>query len=411
MKVLCVFGRNNYGDARRGESYEYANFVPALRRLGHEVLFLDSLDRSARSGFPELNEALLSIVDHDRPDVILSALMLYEIWLETWEILRDSAMVATVNWATDDSWKYRQFSRLLAPAFHAFATTYPEVVPMYHRDGIRHVLLTQWAANGGALEAPLPASECRYPVSFVGTAYGERSAWVRALERRGIDVITFGHGWPRGPVAAHEIPAIIRQSVISLNFANSVLTWKGPVPQKKNQIKARTFEVPGAGGFLLTQWADGLDRYYTPGREVAVFREMDELADAIRYYLAHPAERDALARAGFRRTCEEHTYDRRLPEVLDFAVRHCEEHAARTSASCRGRLDWDRFRSGVSRHRMDWKLRCLRRVLTSACGLVWGPVRGPRAARRLVFELSWRLAGARTYAAGGVPGRMFYAES
>ena len=39
MRVLCVFGEHNYGDPNRGEGYEYANFVPALRRLGHEVLF------------------------------------------------------------------------------------------------------------------------------------------------------------------------------------------------------------------------------------------------------------------------------------------------------------------------------------------------------------------------------------
>jgi hypothetical protein len=29
----------------------------------------------------------------------------------------------------------------------------------------------------------------------------------------------------------------------------------------------------------------------------------------------------------------------------------------------------------------------------------------------MIFELSWRFAGARTYAAAGWPGRMFYKES
>jgi hypothetical protein len=33
------------------------------------------------------------------------------------------------------------------------------------------------------------------------------------------------------------------------------------------------------------------------------------------------------------------------------------------------------------------------------------------AARRFVFELSWRFAGARTYSASGWAGRMFYRES
>jgi len=34
-----------------------------------------------------------------------------------------------------------------------------------------------------------------------------------------------------------------------------------------------------------------------------------------------------------------------------------------------------------------------------------------RAARRLLFEISWRLGGRRTYSAAGLPGRLFYRES
>ena len=45
-----------------------------------------------------------------------------------------------------------------------------------------------------------------------------------------------------------KIPEIMRQSVISLNFSNS---------RQGRQIKARTFEVPGAGGFLMTETAPG----------------------------------------------------------------------------------------------------------------------------------------------------------
>jgi spore maturation protein CgeB len=50
-------------------------------------------------------------------------------------------------------------------------------------------------------------------------------------------------------------------------------------------------------------------------------------------------------------------------------------------------------------------------LLAAPLRLVWGPRRGRRAARRLLFELSWRIAGARTYGAAGWPGRMFYRES
>lgn len=411
MKILCVFGQHNYGDPNRSEGYEYINFIPALRRLGHEVLFLESWNRKCFRNFTELNEALLVTVEQNRPDVIFTLLFLYEIWLETWEILREAGIGATINWATDDSWRYAQFSRLVAPAFHAFTTTYPAIYSRYLKDGIHHVLLTQWAANAAALQRPLPATQCKFSVSFVGTAHGKRRAWVNALHERGIDVACFGYGWPHGPVAAGDIPQIIRHSVISLNFANSTLVWNGICPQQTNQIKARTFEVPGAGGFLLTEWADGLERYYTPGREIAVFHNLDEAATKIRYYLAHPTERDPIAWAGYERTRTEHTYDQRLTEVLDFVLRQCERYFSRRGVSPTYLIDWARFEEAARRHKMDQKLLHFKRAIVAACSVLWGPVRGPRAARRLVFELSWRLAGSHTYSAAGLPGRMFYEVS
>lgn len=408
MKVLCVFGQHNYGDPKRGEGYEYTNFIPALRQLGHEVLFLESWNRARYRDFRELNKALLRIVEQNHPDVVFSVLMHYEIWLETWEMLRDAGIAATVNWATDDSWKYAQFSRLVAPAFHAFTTTYPAIYARYRRDGMSHILLTQWAANAANLQPPLPAAEYQYAVSFVGTAHGKRRSWIDALGRRGIKVACFGHGWPHGPVAADDIPHIVRNSVISLNFANSPTAWRiGPLRQT-NQIKARTFEVPGVGGFLLTEWADGLDQYYTPGQDIEVFYSLGELADKIRYYLVHPAERDAIAQAGYERTCVEHTYDQRLTEMLDFALRQREKYFAYQGVIPTGQIDWARFEEVAQQHRDDIKLLILKRGLVAICSAIWGPVRGPRAARRLVFELSWRLVGARTYSAAGWPGRMFY---
>jgi spore maturation protein CgeB len=411
MCVLCIFGQHNYGDPNRGEGYEYSNFVPTLRRLGHEVLFLESRNRTCYRNFRELNAALLDTVEQNRPDVVFAVLVHYEIWLETWEILRDAGVAATVNWTTDDSWRYDQFSRLVAPAFHAFTTTYPAIYARYQREGISHVLLTQWAANAANLQAPLPATQCQYAVSFVGTAHSKRPAWVAALRQRGIDVTCFGYGWPHGPVSADDIPEIIRSSVISLNFASGAMAWNKLLPCSTNQVKARTFEVPGAGGFLLTEWAEDLDRYYTPGREIATFRDLDELEDKIRHYLAHPTERDAIARAGHERTRSEHTYDQRLAEVLEFALRQREEYFAGRDVSPTGQIDWARFEEATQSHRMDRKLLLLKRALVAACSVVWGPVRGPRAARRLVFELSWRMAGARTYSAAGLPGRMFYSVS
>ncbi len=408
MKILCAFGKHNYGEPGRGEGYEYSNFIPALRRLGHEVVHFETWNRTGHSSFAGLNLDFLKTVERENPDLIFCVLMHYELWLETLEIVRRRCRAVLVNWSTDDSWKYPQFSRFVAPSFDVYATTYPEALQKSTGDGLSHFLLTQWAANAEKLQEPLPADRCRYPVSFVGSAYGNRPRWIAQLAKRGIEVACFGHGWPNGPVSAVEVPRIIRESVISLNFGDSGIVMDGWIPRRSRQIKARIFEVPGAGGFLLTENAGHLDDFYIPGKEIAVFDGIDDLTGKIRHFLAHPGERDRLAGAGHARTRAEHTYDRRFKDLLETATRSGHAEAASRKQS---RIDFSEFSAAAKIHETGWLLRAFRSCLLAPCVILFGRRRGPRAARRLLFEISWRLGGRRTYSAAGLPGRLFYRES
>jgi spore maturation protein CgeB len=390
MKILCAFGQHNYGNAKRGESPEYTAFVPALRSLGHQVKHVETWDRGSYTDLASLNAALLEQVEAFRPDVLLTVQINYEIWLETLEIIRARGDVIALSWATDDSWKYREVSRFIAGSYDVMATTYEHVVAQYQGDGIDHVYATQWAAISANLQEPLAAESCRYRVSFIGTSHGRRAEWVEALRARGIEVACFGYGWPNGPIAASDIPRIIRESFISLNFANS---------QGENQIKARMFEVPGAGGFLLTESARSLERYYCPDHEIAVFSGLDELVAKISHYLARPHERDLIARAGYKRTRDEHTYEHRFSDLLNFAL---------SNSQARPRpIPPTTFEKALAQHRLTPSLRFLRDVLNKIGVLNFGKERGPRAARRFVYELSWRLAGRHTFTSKGWPGRMF----
>jgi len=393
MKVLCVFGKHQYGDPSRGLGPEYAAFVPALRNLGHDVVHFESWNRKHYSNYAELNRALLETVEREDPDVMLVVQLNYEIWLETLRIIQAAGDVATICWTTDDSWKYREVSRFIGSSYHAMTTTYPEMLPMYQRDRIDNVLVTQWAANSENLKEPLSADECEYQVSFVGAAHGNRRKCIARLNEYGIGVSCFGYGWPSGSLAAGKIPQIMRKSIISLNFANS----KG-----QNQIKARTFEVPGAGGFLLTECAPGLEKFYSIGNEIDVFSRTEDLAEKINYYLSHPDKRDDIARVGFQRTAHDHTYEIRMKEVLDFAVSSRDRYMRTLRKPIRYSFD-----ELVRAHCVGSVSRFLREIIVLPAVLIWGKARGPRAARRLIFELSWRLFRRKTFTASGWPGRLF----
>jgi len=393
MKILCVFGKYQYGNPLFGIGTEYAAFIPALKNLGHKVKHFDSWNRSLFDNYAKLNSAFLKTVENTLPDIILVVQMNYEIWTDTLQIIKDRKDIATICWTTDDTWKYREVSRYIGRAYHVMTTTYPEFVGKYRKDGINNILLTQWAANSKTLKEPLPAAKCRYKVSFVGAAHGIRKKVIGKMKRSGINVFCFGEGWPAGPVDADQIPTIMRDSLISLGFTNS----KGI-----NQIKARTFEVPGAGGFLLTQYAKGLERYYEIGNEIETFSSIKELKEKICFYLSNYEKRDLIARQGFQKTLCEHTYEKRLNEVIDFAIKSMENLPKRKNI-----ISDTSFEQISKTHKLDSHLKIIRKLLVFVCKLIWKNSKGSRAARRIIYELSWRFFGKKTYSASGWPGRMF----
>jgi hypothetical protein len=88
------------------------------------------------------------------------------------------------------------------------------------------------------------------------------------------------------------------------------------VPDGVRQIKARNFDVPGCGGFLMTGNAENLNDYLADGKEQAIFESAKDLVERCRYYLEHEKERAAIANAGYARTMAEHTYLHRFRDIF-----------------------------------------------------------------------------------------------
>jgi hypothetical protein len=78
----------------------------------------------------------------------------------------------------------------------------------------------------------------------------------------------------------------------------------------------RTYVIPAVGGFMLHERNSEVLGLYKENEEIACFGSVTELADKIDYYLAHPAEREVIARAGHARCVPAYSYDNRIAEIL-----------------------------------------------------------------------------------------------
>jgi len=325
-KVLTVLMRWEYCDPRRGISGEKACFHDNIAALtgAAEGFWYDEY----ASEPVLLRSKLLEAAEKFQPDLIFFNPFTHQLDPGFLDSLK--ARWPTCAWFGDDTWRFDHFSSRLAPHFTHVLTTDPFSVRKYNGIGIRPIL-TQWAAQPySGISAPLsPGEKFPYDVSFVG-AYNQVRGWfVKTLRGFGVKTECFGQGWPNGKVSSEDVERIFRGSRISLNLSNSVprdirfvlggfMNFARFVRSRKTaeQIKARNFEIPLAGGFQLTNYVAGLERYLRIGEEVAAYSSPAECAQQIGYYLTNSEERFLIAKAGWKRAVAEHTYRHRFADIF-----------------------------------------------------------------------------------------------
>ena len=196
--------------------------------------------------------------------------------------------IPTLNWFADDHWRFDGFSRHYARVLTWSVTTDPDAVAKYAADGLgERVLLSQWACNRYAYDrvgARSRATTRRSSASRTATA----ARWWRRSSAA-------GHRRARASATAGERGRVGHEEMVRhlLHERRSTSTSPTPRPRtpacacawgalrraaagrtprpRPSQIKGRTFEVPGSGGFLLTDRVAHLERYFDIGREIAVF--------------------------------------------------------------------------------------------------------------------------------------------
>ena len=346
MRILYVAMKYDYGIKTQEYSFEHENFYDTLVHMGYELLYFDFMSIYQEIGREEMNRRLWEIARAEKPDLLFCFLYREEIDREVMRRITQETDTVTLNWFADDHWRFDNFSRLWAPCFKWVVTTANSALPKYAAIGYKNVIKSQWACNHYSYrKLNLPY---QYDVTFVGKTYGIRRQVIFTLKEAGINVQTWGEGWENGRAQQEEMIRIVNQSQINLNLANtSKRVWglEKPIriiekrseslgrrmrravgwfydprldsePDEHSQIKARNFEVPGCGGFLLTDMADNLAEYYDIGHEIVCFDNLRDLIDKIRYYLSHPGERVGIAESGFQRTLRDHTYEKRFREIF-----------------------------------------------------------------------------------------------
>lgn len=267
--------------------------------------------------------------------------------------------IKTVNWYCNGSYQLHLVSEI-APHYDWCLVPERFRLEDYIAMGA-HPIYCQEAANPNVYKPhPLPQE---YDVTFVGQKYGDRPAYIRYLLDNGIDVRVWGRGWQTSPLSLpqklsgklrrlrslddyneavrflfkylvsrsagqsgptirlpseifggtlndDELIKMYSRSRISLGFSTVGSTGLSNMPIK--QVRLRDFEAPMSGAFYMVEYMEELEEFFEIGREIVCYRDKVDLADKIKYYLAHEEEREIIRHAGYQRAVNDHSWHKRF---------------------------------------------------------------------------------------------------
>jgi len=311
MRIVYAALRHDYGDPRRGASFEEQAFFDTLTHSEHEVIPFDFFGELLAVGYEEMNRRLLRCVRELEPDLLFCVLFEDQLDPRVISVITRKTKTTTFNWFCDDHWRFDGYSRHWAPHFDWIATTDEKAYERFHELGMTHALMTQWACNPRIFR---PHHGEPLGVTFVGQPHGDRRRVIRRLERAGVDVECWGHGWPKGRLTVDEMASVFSRSRINLNFAGA--SGARRLRSRTLQLKARPFEIAGCGGFVLTQHTPGLDRYFDVEAEIATFRRGSDLVRQVQRLVDDEERRGAMSRRAHERVLREHTYEHRFAHLF-----------------------------------------------------------------------------------------------
>ena len=123
------------------------------------------------------------------------------------------------------------------------------------------------------------------------------------------DLLPADNTWNYHPEVSYytDLPVFYQCSDINFNCTSQ---------QMKGAVNQRVFDVPTAGGFLLTDYRAQIEKLFDPETEIVFYNDINEIRPLIEEFLNKPELRQKITQAARKRILHEHTYDHRIASLL-----------------------------------------------------------------------------------------------
>lgn len=236
--------------------------------------------------------------------------------------------VITVLWFVEDYLRFTYWKEIAKYYDYVFTIQKGECLDAIRKAGATHVHYLPTGCDP-RIHAPIkltPEERQRWgsPLSFVGAGYHNRRQTFAGLAHLPFKI--WGTEWPGMKpfdrlvqeagrrLTPEEYTKIFNATDINLNLHSS--NERDGVDPTGDFLNPRTFELAACGVFQLVDERALLAECFKPGEEIVTFSSVNDLKEKIAYYLERPEERQTIARRGRDRVLRDHTYEKRLEEML-----------------------------------------------------------------------------------------------
>ena len=85
----------------------------------------------------------------------------------------------------------------------------------------------------------------------------------------------------------------------------------------RSGVPLRVLEIMACQGFVLVNYQEDLAKEFEDGKELVMYRSLEEMVEKVQYYLEHEEERKQIAHAGYEKVLREYNYAAKLRKILE----------------------------------------------------------------------------------------------
>ena len=150
---------------------------------------------------------------------------------------------------------------------------------------------------------------------FVGAYSTEREEMLSMFKH--LDLKIFGWpGWKKSSLAKYYCGSLKPKDFIKL-YRQAKICLNMNTQPAVHGVNLKTFEIPASGGFQITDYRKDLDALFEIGKEIEVYKDLDDLRSKVEFYLLDEDKRQDIIRRGKERVFQDHSLKKRMEYILN----------------------------------------------------------------------------------------------